>query len=135
MTLLDNPTGRRPLVVLSTQLPGPDRRRSPQEYHYRLTYRNPQADATGCVMIWEVSGGRHSYQLALERDSLGDLRCHCTCADAVFRTALEPDHLCKHVRGLVELVRMLGDTFGGGELHPKTAPLVARRWQATPTPN
>ena len=34
----------------------------------------------------------------------GNLRWHCTCADAVFRGERAP-HACKHVRGLQELGR------------------------------
>jgi hypothetical protein len=44
------------------------------------------------------------YQLALERDDQGNLRLHCTCADAVFRAEAE-GRFCKHARGLVEVGR------------------------------
>ncbi|HKI35611.1 MAG TPA: hypothetical protein VKA46_27390 [Gemmataceae bacterium] len=91
-----------PPAVLFTLLPGPDRKRVARPYGYRLTYRNPDADAAGCVMLWEVSGGRLSYQIALERDEGGALRQHCSCADAVFRCEAE-GRACKHVRGLLEI--------------------------------
>jgi hypothetical protein len=81
-------------------LPGPDRKRSPHNYHYRLIYRNPLAAAAGCVMLWEVTGGRHSYQIAWERTAAGKSILHCTCADAVFRRESAGGH-CKHVRGLL----------------------------------
>ncbi|HZT79088.1 MAG TPA: hypothetical protein VFA26_02605 [Gemmataceae bacterium] len=87
--------------VLFTVLPGPDRKRTRTFYRYRLTYRNPDAGAVGCGMIWEVSGGRHAYQIALERDEAGNVRLHCTCADAVFR-AEEEGRFCKHVLGLLD---------------------------------
>src|SRR5262245_65644274 len=77
--------GRQPLSVLFTYLPGPDRSRSRTAYGYRLIYRNPEEGAAGCALIWEVFGGRARYQIALERDEAGELRLHCTCADAVFR--------------------------------------------------
>jgi hypothetical protein len=51
-------------------------------------------------MTWEVSGGRLTYQIALEEDEGGGLRWHCTCADTVFRAEAE-GRFCKHVRGLL----------------------------------
>ncbi len=40
------------------------------------------------------------YQIALERETDGNLHWHCTCADAIYRGETEPNHVCKHVRGL-----------------------------------
>jgi hypothetical protein len=92
-----------PLVpTLVTRLPGPGRKRSESLYHYRLTYRDPRDGAVGCVMIWEVSGGRLPYQVALERDDAGSLHVHCTCADAIFRAEGE-GRFCKHVEGLLQI--------------------------------
>jgi hypothetical protein len=91
-----------PPAVLFALLPGPDRKRSAQPYGYRLSYRNPDAGAPGCVLLWEVSGGRLGYQIALERDEAGNLRFHCSCADAVYRCEAE-GRFCKHVRGLLEI--------------------------------
>jgi hypothetical protein len=71
-------------------------------YQYRVTYRNPAPDEAGCVMTWEVSGGRLPYQIALERTGHGDLLWHCSCADAVYRGEDDPAHVCKHVRGLID---------------------------------
>jgi hypothetical protein len=90
--------------LLTTVLPGPDRKRVHAPYCYRLTYHNPCADGAGCVMLWEVSGGRLLYQIALERDEAGNLRIHCTCADAIFRCEAE-SRFCKHVHGLLRLGR------------------------------
>jgi hypothetical protein len=87
-----------------TLLPGPSRKRVQSSYCYHLTYRNPESAATGCVLIWEVAGGRLPYQIALERDDAGNLRLHCTCADAVFRAEGE-GRFCKHVRGLLDFGR------------------------------
>jgi hypothetical protein len=53
-------------------------------------------------MSWEVTGGRMPYQIALERSEDGNLRIHCTCADAVFRGE-EEGRFCKHVHGLLRL--------------------------------
>jgi hypothetical protein len=93
-----------PAGVICTLLPGPDRKRSARSYSYRVTYRNPDRDAAGCVLLWHVAGGRMGYQIALERDDNGNLQLHCTCADAVFRA--EPENrFCKHVRGLLEFNR------------------------------
>jgi hypothetical protein len=89
-------------AVVFALLPGPDRKRLVVPYGYRLTYRNPDAEAAGCALLWEVSGGRLHYQIALERDEAGELRLHCSCADAVFRGEAE-GRLCKHVRGLLEI--------------------------------
>lgn len=94
----------QPLADLYTLLPGPDRKRTQSPYTFRLTYRNPRQTRPGCVMSWEVSGGRRAYQIALERDESGNLRIHCTCADAVFR-AEEVGRFCKHVHGLLQVGR------------------------------
>jgi hypothetical protein len=91
-----------PAVVLFTLLPGPDRKRVVHRYGYRLTYRNHDAEAAGCVLLWEVRGGRQPYQVALERDEQGVLRLHCSCADAIYRCESE-GRLCKHARGLLEI--------------------------------
>src|SRR4051812_38600298 len=87
-----------------TLLPGPTRKRTRSPYCYRLTYRNPHPGAAGCALMWEVAGGRTAYQIVLERGGRGELRWHCTCADAVYRGENAP-HVCKHVRGLQALGR------------------------------
>src|SRR5262249_7643083 len=92
---------RRDFPTLSTQLPGPDRKRVACPYWYQLTYRNPQTQASGCRMIWQVFGGRLVYQIVLEQKERGGLCFHCSCADAVFRAEAE-GRFCKHVRGLLE---------------------------------
>jgi hypothetical protein len=91
--------GNLPPEILAL-LPGPDRKRTATTYRYKLIYRNPADKAPGCVMLWEVSGGRLLYQIALERTEKGQLRIHCSCADAIFR-AEEEGRCCKHVAGLV----------------------------------
>lgn len=88
--------------LLLTKLPGPDRKRSPSLYRFHITYRAPDDQEPGCVMTWAVTGGRETYQIALEREESGQLRWHCTCADAVYRSELSEVHQCKHVRGLME---------------------------------
>jgi len=85
-------------------LPGPDRKRTAARYGYRLTYRNEDTAGVGCVLLWEVVGGRLPYQIALERDEAGELRLHCSCADAIFRAEAE-GRFCKHVGGLLEIGR------------------------------
>jgi hypothetical protein len=93
-------------TIFTTHLPGPDRKRSETVYRYRLTYRTTAPEAAGCLMTWEVNGGRMSYQVAVERQEDGRVRLHCTCADAVFRGETE-GRACKHVRGLVSVGRHL----------------------------
>jgi hypothetical protein len=99
----------KPLPILNIFLPGPDRKRSRSKYSYRVTYSNPNRIEPGCLMSWEVSGGRMPYQIALELSEAGNLRFHCTCADAVYR-AEDQGRFCKHVRGLLHLGR--SDEFG-----------------------
>jgi hypothetical protein len=86
-------------VGLVTLLPGPDRKRRLKSYLYRLIYRNPLPHAVGCVSTWEVEGGRLVYQVSLERQEDGELRWHCSCADAIYRGEDE-GRPCKHVVGL-----------------------------------
>jgi len=89
------------LGLLSVIVPGPDRKRMPAPYAYRIAYRNPAAGEGECVMVWEVYGGRLPYQIAAER-SAGSVVYHCTCADAVYRGEENPDHVCKHVQALLD---------------------------------
>jgi hypothetical protein len=88
------------LIELATFLPGPNRKRAQHAYVYRLKYLNTTAGEAGCVMSWEVHGGRLTYQMAIERQPNGELRCHCTCADSVFRAEAE-GRSCKHVLGFL----------------------------------
>lgn len=94
-------TNRYPLPrsVVFTSLPGPTRKRIPSPYCYRLTYETGDYSQPGCLLLWDVMGGRDIYQVALERAEDGRLHWHCTCADAVYRGET-PAHACKHVRGL-----------------------------------
>lgn len=108
-------TATTPTMVF-TALPGPSRKREPSAYCYRLTYRNPQPHHPGCVLVWDVHGGREPYQIALEREAAGKLRWHCTCADAVYRGENSP-HTCKHVRGLQALGRQSRPQNNGEQNH------------------
>jgi hypothetical protein len=105
-----HPTG---LSVLMAVLPGPDRRRTAQLYQYRVRYRASQPGTPGCVASWDVFGGRLPYQIALERSDAGELRWHCTCADAVYRGEEDHRHVCKHVRGLTAFVPPAGEKMAG----------------------
>lgn len=108
-------TANRPhtSAALLAILPGPDRKRTASFYHYRLLYRSPEPQAPGCVLTWEVHGGRQSYQVTLERQDTGALRWHCTCADAVYRAENEGRY-CKHLDGLLHLGRLLTDGIEAG---------------------
>lgn len=91
-------------VVVCKFLPGPDRKRCQSTYSYRLIYRRPEDASAGCRMLWEVTGGRLVYQIALEQDEAGRMHLHCTCADAIFRAEAE-GRFCKHITGLLDLGR------------------------------
>lgn len=88
--------------VVAVSLPGPTRKRDLAEYRFRVTYRGTEVREPGCLMTWEVTGGRSRYQLALERTEAGDTRWHCTCADFEYRGDDRPRYRCKHVSGLVD---------------------------------
>jgi hypothetical protein len=91
--------------LLFADLPGPTRRRTQSRYCFRMTYRSPDPEAEGCVFLWEVQGGRMTYQIAVEREERGRLVWHCTCADHVYRCEDVRDCQCKHVRALRTLER------------------------------
>lgn len=103
-TATDNST-----FCLTIRLPGPSRKRKPVDYHFRLLYWNPDPEVVGCVLLWEVQGGRMPYQIAVERAESGQLRLHCTCADAIFRAERE-GRFCKHVRGFLSSGQTLQQT-------------------------
>lgn len=88
-----------PFNMLLTMVPGPDRKRSPSVYEYRMIYKN-ESESPGCGYVWEVMGGRMPYQIAVERKEDGRLNWHCSCADAVYRGETVQNHVCKHVDGL-----------------------------------
>lgn len=88
-----------PPGVLFTCLPGPTRKRLLAPYCYRLIHQQRHSHAPGCLLLWDVLGGRDIYQVALERLDGGKLRWHCTCADAIYRGE-KRGSLCKHVQGL-----------------------------------
>ena len=107
MTLVPQP---KPSFTLVTMLlPGPDRKRTPSPYHFRVTFRSPTPADVGCVATWAVLGGRDEYQIALERTPERALRWHCSCADATYRGAVDLAHSCKHVHGLVEHFELIGN--------------------------
>ena len=88
-------------VGLVTILPGPDRKRQPKSYLYRLIYRNPVPGSVGCVSTWEVEGGRLVYQALVPGAARTMATCawHCSCADAIYRGE-EQGLPCKHIVGL-----------------------------------
>jgi len=93
----------KPSSTLLTQfLPGPDRKRTPSPYHFRIRFRNSNLHEVGCLATWDVLGGRENYQISLERTENSELRWHCCCPDAVYREDHEHHHRCKHVQGLLE---------------------------------
>lgn len=98
----------KPLAVTTLVLPGPDRKRTQSIYTFRVVYRNPDPHEPGCVMTWEVGGGREAYQISLERTGGGENVWHCSCADAVYRGEDNPEHVCKHVEGLLETLPVVG---------------------------
>ena len=112
----EQPDINREQAELEIILPGPERRRKPSAYSYRLIYINPE-QKLGCQRLWEVVGGRQSYQIALERDARQNLHLHCTCADAIYRKDNE-GRFCKHVLGLLELGKRPGQIVENWE--PRT---------------
>ncbi len=86
--------------ILIADLPGPTRKRTPSPYGFRLTHHSADPGAEGCVLLWEVYGGRLTYQIAVEREAGGGLNWQCTCADWVYRNEDFPDYKCKHIRAL-----------------------------------
>lgn len=95
-------------AVVNVVLPGPDRKRSPAPYLFRVTYRNPEPDEPGCAMTWTVIGGREEYQIAAEREAGGHINWHCTCPDAVYHGENRHAHRCKHVQGLHAMLETIG---------------------------
>jgi hypothetical protein len=94
-------------ALVTLVLPGPDRKRQPVPYHYRITFRAPDPLEPGCVATWEVYGGREEYQLSLERTREGGLLWHCSCPNAVYRGEGNKPHDCKHVRALTDLFALV----------------------------
>jgi hypothetical protein len=105
-------------AILVAMLPGPDRKRAESLYQYRLLFRDVDPLTEGCVALWQVSGGRMAYQVALQRDERGEIHWHCTCADHAYRHELSATHCCKHVRGLREFIPPLPPS-------PSTPPRLA----------
>jgi len=95
-------------TLITMLLPGPDRKRTPAPYHFRVTYRNPDPREVACVATWEVLGGREEYQISLERTKDRELLWHCTCPDAIYHEDYQNAHRCKHARGLMELYETIG---------------------------
>jgi hypothetical protein len=89
-------------------LPGPTRKRLPAPYQFNVSYRNPETTEPGCVMTWQVCGGREEYQVALERTEGGELAWHCTCPDSIYQGENHPGYCCKHVQGLQALLESSG---------------------------
>lgn len=89
-----------PELPFFATLPGSNRKRTPQRYNFRMTYRNPRLTERGCLMTWLVIGGRSDYQIAIERVNEQLIRWHCSCADATYRGHRNPFYYCKHVHAL-----------------------------------
>lgn len=102
-------TPRASFAIVTVVLPGPDRKRTPAAYQYQVSYRNPEPTEPGCVMTWQVTGGREEYQVAAERTEEGRLEWHCTCPDAIYHGYYRNAHRCKHVQGIQALLRSAGE--------------------------
>ena len=46
---LTHPRPKTFAAQLLAELPGPNRKRTPSPYHFRVTYRNPNFGEPGCV--------------------------------------------------------------------------------------
>lgn len=100
---------RATFAIVTVILPGPNRKRTPAPYQFRVSYRNPEPTEPGCVMTWQVIGGREEYQVAAERTEDGHLEWHCTCPDAIYHGTYRHAHNCKHVQGIQALLRSAGE--------------------------
>lgn len=100
---------RASFAIVTVVLPGPDRKRTPAPYQFRVSYRNPEPTEPGCVMTWQVIGGREEYQVATERTEDGRVEWHCTCPDAVYHEDHRNAYCCKHVQGIQALLRSAGE--------------------------
>jgi hypothetical protein len=100
---------RASFAIVTVILPGPDRKRTPAPYQFRVSYRNPEPTGPGCVMTWQVLGGREEYQVAAERTEGGRVEWHCTCPDAIYHEDHRNAHGCKHVQGIQALLRAAGE--------------------------
>ncbi len=100
---------RAAFAIVTVVLPGPDKKRAPAPYMFRVTYRNPNPSEPGCVMTWNVTGGREEYQIAAERANDGHLNWHCTCPDAVYNGENRRAYRCKHIHGLQALMETTGN--------------------------
>ncbi len=109
MVKQNQPEGRASFAIVTVVLPGPDKKRKPAPYLFRVTYRNPDPSEPGCVMTWNVTGGREEYQIAVERTDDGYLYWHCTCPDAVYHGENRDVYLCKHIHGLQPLMDTIGN--------------------------
>src|ERR1700722_7062276 len=99
---------RTSFAIATAMLPGPDRKRLPAPYQFRVTYRNPDPVEPGCVMTWSVAGGREEYQVAAETTDDGPIGWHCALPDAVFHGTYRHAYCCKHVHGLQALLNSAG---------------------------
>lgn len=109
---LNQPSTRKAKIgQIVLDLPGPDRKRLPKEYRYRVVFQHEGEREPGCVMMWEVTGGREVYQIALERTDRGNTKWHCTCADATFRGEQSANYQCKHVHGLIQTMHSLREAM------------------------
>ena len=109
MVKQNQPEGRASFAIVTVVLPGPDKKRKPAPYLFRVTYRNPDPSEPGCVMTWNVTGGREEYQIAVERTDDGYLYWHCTCPDAVYHGENRDVYRCKHIHGLQALMDTIGN--------------------------
>lgn len=100
---------RASFAIVTVVLPGPDRKRTPAPYQFRVSYRNPEPTEPGCEMTWQVIGGREEYQVAAERTEEGRVEWHCTCPDAVYHEDHRNAYYCKHVQGIQALLRSAGE--------------------------
>lgn len=112
--------------VVTAILPGPNRQRRPTRYAYCVRYRNPDPRQPGCLITWDVLGGRDDYQIAAEWTLDNRIAWHCTCPDAIFRGSRHPARFCKHIHGLFTVLNI------GSE--PNASPPQRRPGKVPPPP-
>lgn len=78
-------------AVMVCVLPGPDRKRTDHLYRFRMVHKGDPSDP--CQQVWQVDGGRQTYQVVLNHKGMWE----CSCAAGVYSKSGP----CKHAKCLM----------------------------------